>query len=199
MNTWNIAGITVSQDGTKKTYWVSGADIDADGSNGQNGQPFAYNRTDTGLDLLRDAGYPSGAWQNVLVPDATTGLPIDDGNGNFYSSTTYAWPGRPISTRYVDAATVPYVVVNPIVRLGSLGVVIGCRALVSYRGATVEAVVADVGPAHKIGEISIAAAIALGIPSSPRTGGVESGVYFQLFPDTPANVNGIVYELQPAF
>ena len=92
----------------------------------------------------------------------------------------------------------PYVVVNPYVRRNAIGVVIGCRALVTYKGKSVEAVVADVSGANDIGEISIAAALAVAIPSSPRTGGVDGGVQFEIWPGTPAVVSAERYELQPA-
>jgi hypothetical protein len=49
-----------------------------------------------------------------------------------------------------------------------------------------------------IGELSIAAAEQLGIPSSPRHGGVNSGVLFEFWPGQPAKVNGEDYDLQPA-
>jgi hypothetical protein len=119
----------------------------------------------------------------------------DDGHGNWYSQTTYAWKGRPIATRYVDSTHVPYVTVKPIVRKSVAGDVIGCKARVTYNGRSVDAVVADVG---NIGELSIAAAAALGIPSSPRTGGVERGVSFEFWPGIPANVHGETYALQAA-
>ncbi|PYJ80472.1 MAG: hypothetical protein DME69_00520 [Verrucomicrobia bacterium] len=44
------------------------------------------------------------------------------------------------------------------------------------------AVYADVGPASKIGEGSIALAAALGVPSSPKSGGVAHGIVYIVFP-----------------
>jgi len=46
--------------------------------------------------------------------------------------------------------------------------------------------------------LSIAAAHALEIPESPRTGGVSDGVQFELWPGTEVTIDGITYELQPA-
>jgi hypothetical protein len=194
-----IQGIPVTQDDDDRVYWQSRAAIDADGANGQNGNPFAYRYpTNDGLDdIYASAGYPSGSWQNVLVNDGS-GRPLTDGTGNAYSQTTYAWPGRLIGTRWVDATAVAYVVVNPTVRQNAKGVVIGSRAVVTYQGKSVDAVVADVSGPTGVGEISIAAAQVLGIPPSPRTGGVDSGVQFQFWPGTPAVVNGETYLLQPA-
>lgn len=192
-----IKNIQVVQEDDRRVHWTSGAAVDADGANGQNGNPFAYRADNKGLDDYANAGYPKGSWRNVLL-DNGSGKPLEDGNGNWYSQTTYAWKGRPIPTRYVDSTFVPYVVVNPIVRKHAAGIVIGCKAWVTYKGKSVEAVVADVSGVADIGELSIAAAKALGIPPSPRTGGVPKGVEFEFWPGTPAHVNGETYELQAA-
>ena len=180
----NIGGTIIIQDEDGRVHWTSKADIDADGANGQNGKPFAYRSDNKGLDTLRD------------IPRED--LLGTDGHGGLYSATTYRWTGRPIATAYVDAATVPYIVVPPQVRLQAKGIVMGCKGRIIYRGRSVNAVVADVGPHTKIGEISIAAAEALGIPSSPLTGGVSNGVQYEIWPGVPAVVNGETYELQPA-
>jgi len=195
-----IGSVVVSQDDADdRVHWQSGAAIDADGANGQNGNPFAYRYpTNDGLDNIHgSAGFPNGDWQSILVPDGS-GHPLTDGNGNAYSQTTYTWPGRSVATRAVDATAVPYVVVNPHVRRNAKGIVIGSKAVVTYQGNSVDAVVADVSGPNDIGEISIAAAEALGIRSSPRTGGVDSGVQFEFWPGTPAVVNGETYLLQRA-
>ena len=197
-----IKGITVVQDDNGRVHWESGAAVDADGANGQNNNAFAYRKDDKGLDALANAGYPNQGWRNVLVVDPATGKPKDDGNGNWYSMTTYAWKNRSVENRYVDSTTVPYVVVNPHVRMKAKGVVIGCKARVTCKskGKTkkVTAVVADVSGGADIGEISIAAAKKLGIPDSPRHGGIDSGVTFEFWPDKAARVDGETYELQPA-
>ncbi|OYW77316.1 MAG: hypothetical protein B7Z37_04925 [Verrucomicrobia bacterium 12-59-8] len=195
-----IKKIDVTQDDDRRVYWTSGAAIDADGANGQNGNAFAYRKDNKGLDdYVSATGYPDGDnWRDILI-DNGSGKPLDDGKGNWYAQTTYAWKGRPIPTRYVDSTFVPYVVVNPTVRLNAAGVVIGCKARITYKGKSVDAVVADVSGPKRIGELSIAAAVALGFKnSSPRNGGVDDGVVFEFWPGTPAHVNGETYELQPA-
>lgn len=194
-----VRGIQVTQDDDDRVHWQSGAAIDADGANGQNGNPFAYRHpTNDGLDDIHgSAGFPNGSWQDILVNDGS-GRPLTDGNGNAYSRTTYSWPDRSIATRAVDATAVAYVVVNPHVRLNAKGVVIGSKAVVTYQGNSVDAVVADVSGPNDIGEISIAAAQTLGIPPSPRHGGVGRGVQFEFWPGTPAVVNGETYLLQRA-
>lgn len=53
-------------------------------------------------------------------------------------------------------------------------------AMALYRGLKCAAVVADIGP--RPGEGSIVLAEALGIPSSPKHGGVDSGVTYVRFP-----------------
>jgi hypothetical protein len=194
-----IGSVQVTQDDDDRVHWQSGAAIDADGANGQNGNPFAYRfPTNDGLDDIHgSAGFPHGSWEDILVNDGS-GRPLMDDNGNVYSQTTYTWPGRSIATRAVDATAVAYVVVNPHVRRNAKGVVIGCKAVVTYQGNSVDAVVADESVPKQIGEISIAAAKALGIPSSSRHGGVSNAVQFELWPGTPAVVNGETYLLQPA-
>jgi hypothetical protein len=192
-----IKNVSVIQDDDGRVHWVSGGAVDADGSNGQNGNPFAYRADDTGLDALANAGWPGGGWRNVLL-DHGDDKPTSDGHGNWYSQTTYAWKGRPITTRFVDATAVAYVVVNPIVRKKATGIVIGCRARITYQNKSIDAVVADVSGAREIGELSIQAAKQLGIPDSPRHGGVSHGVSFEMWPGSAAVLQAETYELQPA-
>ncbi len=189
--------VEVIQDDCGRVHWTSGAAIDADGANGQNGNPFAYRDDNEGLDDYTNAGWPDRGWRNVLIDDGD-GTPCGDGDGNWYSRTTYAWKDRPMATRYVDAVSVPYMVVNPIVRRRAVGVVIGCRGRITHRGRSVDVVVADVSGPRSIGEMSIAAARRLGIPSSPRTGGIARGVTFEMWPGCAAVIGGETYELQRA-
>lgn len=189
-----IKGIEIFQDATGRVYWTSAAAIDADGGNGQNGNPFSYRLDDKGLDALANAGYPDHGWRNVLIDDGTE-HPVGDDDGNLYSKTTYEWKGRPLSTRYVDATAIPYIVVNPIVRNKAVGIVLGCRGRISFEGKSIDAVVADVSGPLNIGEISISAAKALGIKSSPRTGGTSGPVNFEFWPDNAAQIDGETYDL----
>jgi hypothetical protein len=189
-----IKNIDVIQDEDRRVHWTSGAAVDADGANGQNGNAFAYRKDNKGLDSYANAGYPSKSWRDVLL-DNGSGKPLDDGKGNWYSQTAYAWKGRSIPTRYVDSTFVPYIVVNPIVRRHAAGIVIGCKAWVTYKGKGIEAVVADVSGSADLGELSIAAAKALGIDPSPRKGGAPGGVSFEFWPGIPAHVNGETYNL----
>ena len=194
-----IQGITIVQEDDGRVHWRSHATIDADGANGQNGNPFAYRLDNKGLDDIHaSAGYPSGGWKNVLINDGA-GHPLTDADGNCFSSTTYSWPGRTVATRYVDATFVAYVVVNPIIRIQARGVVIGCKARLTYKNTSIDAVVADVSERSAVGELSIAAGEALGFKdATARDGGVDSGVTYEFWPGTAAVVNGETYLLQPA-
>jgi hypothetical protein len=56
--------------------------------------------------------------------------------------------------------------------------------------------VGDVGPRKKIGEISIAAARAVGMPDSPRSGGEDQKIVeYEIFPGRKATINGVTYPL----
>lgn len=197
---FSIAGVPINLNSDGSADWLAGMMIDADGA------PKSYHPTSSrGLDAHSSAGYPKGGWRNILV-SLDDGPPVVQGRGDpapgFYiSKTSYVHRGFKVTDphRYVDASEVPFVVVPPQVRLRLKGIVLGCRALITYRGRVIEAVVADVGPRTKIGEASIKAAELLGINSNPRTGGLVSrSVTYQIFPGVPARVNGFTYELQPA-
>lgn len=93
-----------------------------------------------------------------------------------------------------------YVVVPPAIIKGVRGVVLGCQAHVSNikTGLTTDAVVGDIGPQHKLGEISVACAKALGIDPSPTRGGIDEHViFYHLEPGVPAIVDTRLYALQP--
>jgi hypothetical protein len=189
----------------------SGMTIDADGANGQTGGVPVYGPkgfTPAPLDFLANAGGP-GNWFGVVTdtgkPD---GKPVKQGPndpapGAFVSATSYRWPTRartdPLA--YVDAASVPYIVLPSHWRKLAIGVVLGCRATVKdiKTGKVLEAAgVLDFGPKTKLGEASIACAKFFGIPSSPKNGGTaEKRFIYTFFPGVPAVINGVTYQLQP--
>jgi hypothetical protein len=184
----------VVQDDDGRVHFKASGRIDADGAY------RAYHPDNrSGLDDLRNAGGP-GNWYGVVTHQ---GIPIiqtedDPAPGFHVSATAYQWeqflPDDP--KRYVDSETVPYIVVSPLIRNAAKGVVLGCKARVTYNEKSVDAVVADIGPRKKIGELSIAAAKVVGIPPSARTGGEERQiVHYEFWPDVPATVNGITYRL----
>lgn len=190
-----IHGVTVTQDNTNVVRFTTGMNIDADGA------PTAYSLIHNALDVVADAGYPNKSWRDVLVEDPKNpSKPFVDPQGYLVSMTTYKNLGFADTDHasWVDASTVPYSVINPIVRQKCKGVCIGCLVFVSYNGLTVEAVCADVSGENSIGEGSIALAKMLGIPSSALNGGVSHGVNFAFHCGVPALINGKQYQLQAA-
>ncbi len=130
---------------------------------------------------------PPGA-RDVVILDVDD-QPKDFAGGVIASRTKYRHPGLAADdpVAYVDAETVPYIVVPPLVVDRIAGFVCGCRARVTWRGSSVDCVVAVQGPANRIGEISIAAARALGMNPSPRNGGTEAAeVLYELWPGVVA-------------
>lgn len=173
------------QDGEAAFLFVSGMAIDADGS------PHAYNPSDTGLDNLANAGRPGNWWGLVTDNDKPTGRPVvqsssDPAPGYYVSSTSLADPAftRVQQRRYVNSEVIPFFVL-PSAVLTATGIRLGDFALVknSRTGKQSFAIFADGGPAGKIGEGSIALAIALGVPSSPKHGGTSlAEITFLAFP-----------------
>lgn len=103
-----------------------------------------------------------------------------------------------VDGKSVDSEKVPGVVISgALIRLISPPW-LGSKCEVTYKNTTVDAVAYDFGPSHKIGEGSVALAKRLGIPASPNSGGVSTGVHFKIFPGIPAVVDGITYPLQHA-
>jgi hypothetical protein len=149
--------------------WRSGAAIDADGS------PRAYHPDSAkGLDKLANAGPLEHPWALACDPSGVEYVQRDtDPAPGFYVSTTSLIDASVHEVRdprrYVDSEQVAYVTCTRAMR-GS-GVRMGDLAVACLGDKVVPCIVADVGP-HP-GEVSIAAARALGIPSDPRTGGVS--------------------------
>ncbi len=173
----SIAGVTVhklASDGS--LVFKAGMEIDGDGS------PHAYHPvSNKGLDSLENAKDQNGNFVGIVVGHG--GRPVVQGDRDpapgFYVSTTSLEdtskdPTDP--TRYVDSETIPFIVLPGGMpggaKLGDFAVLIHT---VDHRPPCF-AICADIGPHKKIGEASIAAAKALGIPPSPRTGGTEAKV-----------------------
>jgi hypothetical protein len=195
----------IMEDTDGRVHFVANADIDADGANGQNGGQAAYLADDSGTEALANGGMKIVGGKVVCAHSSARNIVIlDDDNepkvfpgGIIASMTWYRHPGKAVAdlSAYVDAATVAYIVVPPLIVQRTAGIVRGCRARATYRVKSVECVVADRGPSTKVGELSIAAAKALGIPSSPRNGGTsEPEVLYELWPGQAAPG----YVLQPA-
>jgi hypothetical protein len=171
--------------------------IDCDGS------PHAYHPDNhSGLDDLRNGGpldQPYGyeinpATRRPFVQGQDAPAYDESSRGFFVSATTYQRREYPANDprRYLNSETELFIVVPAAFRKHVPGVVLGCRAEVTYGGKSCQAVVGDVGP--RFGEASIAVAAALGIDANGRRGGVEAGVAYRIWPGVPAEG----YELQPA-
>lgn len=203
-----LQGRTITQGDDLRVHYIADGDIDMDGANGQSDPILAaYRPGNTGIEHLANAGYPSYPqyYRNILVCDLRD-RPIqqregDPAPGAYICMTAYEWPdlARTNPRKYVDAATVPYIVVSPVIRQAAKGIVLGCRARVTNRktGARVDCIVADIGPRSKVGELSYAAAKRIGINPSPRVGGTQdmSHLLYELWPGTPAQINGVTYQL----
>lgn len=187
----------IRKDNNGRVYFKADADIDADGANGQNGAPAAYRTDNKGSESLANGGMTlrngrvvcAKRWARDIVILGSDNEPRVFAGGIIASMTWYRHPGMDQNdpAAYVDSETVPYIVVPPLIVQRTAGVVRGCKARVTYRGRSVYAVVADKGPSSKIGELSIAAARAVGIPESPRRGGIDGPeVLYELWPGIAA-------------
>ncbi|MDI1430107.1 glycoside hydrolase family 75 protein [Polyangium sorediatum] len=99
----------------------------------------------------------------------------------YYQSETAAVDAR---GKPLDASTLPFVVV-PKSSHGfdyrAQGLKMGSVVAVLYKGNVEYGILGDVGPTGILGEASYAMAEKLGIPSSPISGGVDSGVTYVVF------------------
>lgn len=112
------------------------------------------------------------------------------------ADTSLHYNGKPI-----DAELVPYVVVPPLIIKGVKEIVLGSQATVTNTktNQSTRAVVADVGPKRKIGEISCECARRIGLSGNPNYGGTEDKVIrYEIAVGVPAIINGIKYSLKPS-
>jgi len=198
-----IDGISVSTVNGEIRY-EAGAEIDADGA----GAAYALPGSGlTGLDYIANAltnpaeakdpninwQYPPSGWAGIITnPDKTPFVQIDGPYKGYCLSAT-ALQDHNFSVydyrRYVQADVIAYISIPP--ALEALGVRLGDAALVCDRDTakSIQAVVGDIGPRRKLGEVSIACANGINIYSSPKNGGVSRGVIVRIFPGsakTPA-------------
>lgn len=155
------------------------------------------------LGTLGAEGFQSTIWLNddgriFFVADAD----IDsDGGSNpdhdpyWQADTTLHHNGKPI-----DAETVPGVVVPGWIPRSVGPIVMGCRARITNLRTmqSCDAVVHDLGPKTKDGELTPEAARRVGINPNSVTGGEERPVVlYECWPGVPAFVDGVTYSLQP--
>src|SRR5215470_8250935 len=178
----NIKGSEIVEEDDESVTFTAGAQLDGDGANGQFGEPPCYapaSYKGKTLDVLANAGGP-GDWFGVVTDTGEDdGTPVKQkasgpAPGAFVSATSYRWPelARIDPLAYVDAASVPYIVLPSHWRKEAIGVVLGCKAIVedTKTGKILNAAgVLDFGPKAKLGEASIACAQLFGVPSSPKS------------------------------
>lgn len=192
-----LQGVVVRQD-EEAPYCVrfrADMDSDADGTNGQTsdseGNPlFAYAPGDKGLDYLRNAGYPNGSYRDILVCKGDRPIVW---RGGYLSKTAYFDNSKVWNDpdRYLDSASIPFIVVEGFIRRRAKGIVLGCRAVITWRGKSVEAMVGDIGPLYKIGEGSMKLLELLGANPNPKRGGIATfDVDYAIYPGQPAIING---------
>lgn len=164
---------------------VTAAKLRAMATGGTKVSNGSYNEGSTG---------PVSVMQKNSALHWTSGMSIDcDGQpGSLCNKTTdpYFQPNTSYNQsdgKPLNAETLPFIVVplaSSIWNAGNSGVKGGMLCTIVYKEKYVHAVVGDQGPTDRIGEASYAAAKALGIPASPTSGGVGSGVTYIVYTDT---------------
>lgn len=118
------------------------------------------------------------------------------GDPDWQRETSLSQHGKP-----VDAESVPYIVVPPLIIRGVPGVILGAASRITnmLTGQSCLTVVADVGPKAKLGELSCEAARRIGLDGNPRHGGTDEKVIrYEIWPGTAAVVDGQRYTLKPS-
>ena len=184
----------------------AGMAVDADGAY------RAYHpNNQMGLDSIEHAGHPGNWWALATDTGSPTGRPVLQGPNDpapgFYVSMTSLFDASITNERnprrFVDAVTVPYIVLPPEgfkhAKLGDFATVVNLR-----NGKVGTAIIADESaPELPMGEGSIALARALGVDHDPRSGGVEKGIAYMIFPGSgngkPRALDEIVSTSQALF
>jgi len=182
----SVAGIQVrSMTSVRCVVYTAALAVDADGAY------RAYHPSGKGLDNLGNAGHSGNWWGIVTDNGKASGKPIiqkagDPFPGFYVSSTSLQDPtyARTNPKRYVDAETVPFIVLPG----GKLGTAkLGDYAMIFNTNTkqSTGAIVADSGPRGKLGEVSIATATAMlgAAHASPKNGGTGSKIIrYVIFP-----------------
>ncbi len=169
-------------------FFKSGMAIDADGA------PNAYHPQDTGLDDLKHAGFPAKPGKTPWgIVTNNQGKPVIQGRGDpfpgfFVSGTSLGDKTRPLTDprRYVDSTQIPYIAL-PKALENKLGAKLGdFAAVINGKNRRLSfAIFADIGPAEKLGEGSIALAQSLGhdpfVQGKVRNG-ISGDVIYVVFP-----------------
>lgn len=122
------------------------------------------------------------------------GGPNVDHDTCWQPDTTYHYQGKPINAQVVPYVVIPEGILNLV---GPRG--LGCHCVVRnpLNGRIANAVLVDLGPTRKVGEISAALARRLGVNPNSVSGGEEHHVIeYEIYIGVPAEVDGITYPLQ---
>ncbi len=166
--------------------FISGAAICVDGA------PTAYAPNDGGQDKTSSAGHDGDWWAVETDTGESDGTPILKPDGYYISMSSYNYSGFPqgvhTQLRYVNADVVSYAVLYADA-IAEFGLKIGDLVYVKnkYKGANKGKWCAFLETRRKpdrIGEISAAAADAIGVPSNPRNGGQDGDVEYTFYPNT---------------
>jgi Fungal chitosanase of glycosyl hydrolase group 75 len=163
----------------------SGMAVDADGAY------RAYHPDNRlGLDSIEHAGHPGNWWALATDTGNPNGRPViqskNDPAPGYYVSMTALYDSsiedEHNPRRFVDAATIPYVVLPPEglkhAGLGDFATIVNLQ-----NGRVAGGIVADESaPELPMGEGSMALAKMLDIDPNPRTGGIEKGVAYVIYP-----------------
>ena len=179
-------------DGVEKYYYfyvVEKMSICADGA------PDAYNKDDTGLDSLANAGFPCKCWRNVLIPDPDDcTIPYARRTGkykDYYISGTKLSDETKVEIdegKYVNATEIPYIVFPGKIfhargtgRFGDFGIAYNLNKKIPAHF-----IVAELGGEDDdLGEVSIRLAAMLGGTNpNPRNGrgAPEGKILYVVFP-----------------
>jgi hypothetical protein len=117
------------------------------------------------------------------------------GDQHHQSQTAYYNGGK-----YLNADKDKYIVIPPQIRSMIVPVVMGCQGKVTNLRTNVESagVVGDIGPDDKTGEAAYCLAKAINPAVKHNSGDLTRGYLYEIFPGTPAVVDGKHYRLEPA-
>jgi hypothetical protein len=202
---FNVQGIVVFQDESddpradKRIHFIADLSVDVDGA------PHSY-RMDNNQhlamdDIRKSAGYPHGAWWNILARDPhDPSRPFVDADGYCVSMTSYQRDGYALTDRrrYLDASTIPYLVIPAVARMRCRGVLLGCRGRIMdiHSMRFIEGICGDFS-GYNIGEASVAAAKFFNPSLSARNGDDRKQYLYEFFPDQPFKFNGETFPLIP--
>ena len=187
----------INEDADARVFFTADADIDADGANGQHGKIAAYRADGKGSEALANGGMGivrgkvvfTKSWGRDIVLIGPDNQPLVLPSGIIPSKTWYRHASTRVSdpAGYLDSETENYIVVPPLIVQETAGIVRGCKCAATWKGKRAFGVAGDLGPRNKSGELSIAMARELGLPSSPITGGSdEPDVLYEFWPGVAA-------------